>query len=871
MDSFRHTAFFAETAGAETHTPPAEAGEMRTQAMTQENFIVTGMTCTACSAHVEKAVRRLGGVESAAVNLMTGGMTVRYDGLTEAEIIRAVTAEGYGCEKAGAGARAERAQRQSGELRKKKRALLLSVAFLIPLFYLSMGHMLGAPIPAALTERHLLHAGLQLALLLPILWWNRNYFTVGFSRLFRLSPNMDSLVALGAAAAVLYSLIEMLSLPRSGGAMPELYFESAGMILTLVSVGKYMEKRSNLKTTEAVSSLLALAPQSAVVKRDGAERTVPVEEVRPGDRVVVRQGGRIPVDGTLVSGDAAVDESALTGESLPAEKHPGDTLTAGTVLRFGYAEMEATRVGADTTLAQIVRLMEEAASSKAPIARLADRVSGVFVPTVIAIAVLAAVLWRTAGGMDTSFALSIGIAVLVISCPCALGLATPVAIMIGTGKAARQGILIKSAESLELLMRVNAVVLDKTGTLTEGRPQVTDILPAGETEEAELLCLAASVERPSEHPLALAILEEARDRNIPLVEVAEFSASAGGGVSARVDGSPIFGGNRRLMEQIGVDTAPLSAEADRFAAEGKTPLYFAEGGQLLGMIGVADVIRDTSRTAIDRFRALGAEVVLLTGDNRRTADAIARALGIDTVYAEVLPQDKQRCVAELQAKGKTVAMIGDGINDAPALAAADVGIAIGAGTDIAVESADVVLMKSDLTDAAAAMELSRAVIRNIRENLFWAFFYNVIGIPVAAGALYLPFAIRLNPMIAAAAMSLSSLCVVGNALRLRSWKPSFSRPETAPAKPSGGAAQPATQSVIKQQEETVMEQTKTLKIEGMMCQHCVAHVTQALNALPGVRAEVDLAAGIATVSGSADDAALKQAVADAGYTVTDIR
>ena len=834
--------------------------------MTQENFIVTGMTCSACSAHVEKAVNRLDGVSAATVNLMTGGMRVRYEGISAQDIIDAVIAAGYGCEKAGESAREQRSERQKAELRGKKRSLLLSIAFLIPLFYLAMGHMLGAPIPAALHGNQLLYALTQLILLLPILWWNRNYFIIGFSRLWKRSPNMDSLVALGAAAGLVYSLIETASLPFGPGeTMPELYFESAGMILTLVSVGKYMEKRSNLKTTEAVSSLLALAPQSAVVRRDGAEVTVPVGEVQAGDTVIVRQGGRVPVDGTLTGGQAAVDESAITGESLPVEKQPGDTLTAGTVLRFGYAELTATRVGADTTLAQIVRLMEEAASSKAPISKLADRVSGVFVPVVMAIAAAAALLWGTVGGMDLPFALSTGIAVLVISCPCALGLATPVAIMIGTGAAAKQGILIKSAESLKLLGKVDAVVLDKTGTVTEGRPRVTELRTAPDVTEAELLCMAASVEQLSEHPLALAIVQEAKSRNIPLVAAEDFSATAGGGVSAALQGCRVCGGNRRLMQELGVDTTAFDAEANALAAAGRTPLFFAQDDVLLGVVAVADVVRESSRAAIADLRSLGAEIVLLTGDNRRTADAIAKELDISTVYAEVLPADKQRCVAELQAQGKRVAMIGDGINDAPALAAADVGIAIGAGTDIAMESADVVLMKSDLSDAAAAMQLSRAVLKNIRMNLFWAFFYNSVGIPIAAGALYPLLGLKLNPMLAAAAMSLSSLCVVSNALRLRSWKPRLTSTVTdRDTRPEEYANNTATE------ETTVMSKVQTMKIEGMMCTHCSGRVEKALNAIEGVSATVDLAAGTAAVTGEVSAEVLKKAVEDAGYTVLSV-
>ena len=827
--------------------------------MMQENFIVTGMTCSACSAHVEKAVNQLGGVSQATVNLMTGGMHVSFEDITPQQVIDAVIAAGYGCELAGESAREQRSARQNEELRKKKRSLLLSAAFLIPLCYIAMGHMLHLPVPAVLTHNMRLNGLVQLLILLPILWWNRNYFIVGFSRLIKRSPNMDSLVALGAAAGILYSLIEMVTLSNSLQGSSHLYFESAGMILTLVSVGKYMEKRSNLKTTEAISSLLALAPQSAVVRRGGVEVTVPVAEVMAGETIIVRQGGKVPVDGTVISGEAAVDESALTGESLPVEKHKGDTLTAGTVLRFGYAEMEATRVGADTTLAQIVRLMEETASSKAPIAKLADRVSGIFVPVVITISIITMALWYFVGHVSVPLALSFGISVLVISCPCALGLATPVAIMIGTGVAAKHGILIKSAESLELLGKVDAVVLDKTGTVTEGRPRVTDVIPAVNTSEEEFLCAAASVEQLSEHPLALAVVQEAKRRSIPLVQAEDFSATAGGGVSAMLQGTRIAGGNRRLMEELGVDITPFLDMADKFAQSGKTPLFFAEDQKPLGIVGVADVVRSSSRDALADFRKLGTEVVLLTGDNRRTADAIARELGIDTVYAEVLPTDKQRCIKDLQAQGKTVAMIGDGINDAPALAAADVGIAIGAGTDIALESADVVLMKSELSDAAAAMQLSRAVLKNIRMNLFWAFFYNAAGIPLAAGVLY-PM-IKLNPMFAAAAMSLSSVCVVSNALRLRNFKPQLTvtQREEIPQ-----------ETIIEKKEDKPMSKVQTMKIEGMMCPHCSGRVDKALNALDGVEATVDLAAGTATVTGDVSAEVLKKTVEDAGYTVTSV-
>ena len=838
-----------------------------------EKFVVTGMTCAACAAHVEKAASSLDGVDSAAVNLMLGTLVCSYDvdRVSPQAIITAVEAAGYGAAPADDAKRDIRRE-QEESARAMGRRLLWSVVCLVPLFYLSMGHMMGLPAPGFMHRQPLLAAVVQLALCLPILILNRAYFTVGFSRLFKGSPNMDSLVALGAAAGLVYSLIEMglLAAGQVAG-MPDLYFESAGMILALVTVGKYLEERSKGKTTGAITALLALAPDVAVVRRSGTEVTVATGQIKAGETVIVRQGGRIPVDGTVTRGSGAVDESALTGESMPVEKIPGSKAVSATVLTGGYLEMTADRVGADTTLSQIVRLMEQAASSKAPISRLADRISAVFVPVVISIAVLAAILWAAVGGMGVRFCLSIGIAVLVISCPCALGLATPVAITVATGKAAEKGILIKSAASLELLGRVNTVVLDKTGTVTEGKPQVTDVLCVPGVTEEELLCAAASLEKPSGHPLADAIVQEAARRSIPLCDVSDFTTVSGGGVQAVLDGKTLYAGNDRYMDLIGAGVSVLRSAAEELAAQGKTPLYFAEEHRLLGVVAVADVVKPDSAAAIAALRRGGCEVVLLTGDNQRTAEAIARQVGVDRVIAQVLPQDKARCIQELQKEGRLVAMVGDGVNDAPALVTADVGLAIGAGTDVAIESADVVLMRSSLMDIVDAAALSRAALRNIRQNLFWAFFYNAIGIPVAAGVLYPAFQITLNPMIAAAAMSLSSVCVVSNALRLRGWK--GSRPD-APAPADKSAALTDAPNVITaapaaQQEESAMK--KTLTIEGMMCAHCAAHVEKALNALPGVTAQVDLAGKTAVVTGSAGDEALKQAVADAGYQVTDIR
>ena len=838
--------------------------------MMTEQFAVTGMTCAACSAHVEKAVSRLSGVQSAPVNLMLGSMTVTYDekAVTESDIIAAVKAAGYGASPASQTDQGQLRRDQDAALRRRKKHLIWSVVFLVPLFYLSMGHMMGLPLPQVLHMHPLLLACLQLALVIPILILNRNYFTVGFSRLVKLSPNMDSLVAVGAAAGLVYSLIEMglLAAGQVSG-MPDLYFESAGMILTLVTVGKYLEERSRGKTTGAISALLALAPESAVVRRQGQELTIPTEEIVAGDTVIVRQGGRIPVDGVITDGHAAVDESAITGESLPVEKVPGDAVTSATVTSSGYLELRATRVGGDTTLSQIIRLMEEAASSKAPISRLADRISGIFVPAVMAISLTAALLWAFVGGMDVRFCLSIAIAVLVISCPCALGLATPVAIMVGTGQAAQQGILIKSAESLELLHKVQTVVLDKTGTVTMGQPRVTDILCAPGVTEEELLCVAASAEKPSEHPLAHAIVEESQARHIPLCPVSDFRSVPGGGIQATLSGEAVLAGNAGYLAQNGVSLAAMEADAHRLAEDGKTPLFFAESGRLLGCIAVADVVKPDSAKAIVALRRMGRRVVLLTGDNQRTANAIARQIGVDQVIAQVLPQDKAKCVAQLQQQGQRVAMVGDGVNDAPALAQADVGLAIGAGTDIAIESADVVLMKSSLLDIPSAMDLSRAVLRNIKQNLFWAFFYNSIGIPVAAGVLYPALHLTLNPMLAAAAMSLSSVCVVSNALRLRGWKPPVFTDQPVPTAPLPESAVFQSQG---KEENTV---NKTIHIDGMMCAHCTGRVEKALNDLPGVEATVDLDSKSAAVTCTPDvsDDTLRQAVEDAGYHVTGIR
>ena len=871
----------------------------------KQKFNVTGMTCSACSAHVEKAVNKLDGVRKAEVSLMTNSMNVDYDegALTPEGIIQAVVDAGYGAslpQKVGTAAKTqERPEAQTeAELASMKHRLIWSFVFLIPLFYISLGHMLGAPLPGFLTglENAVAFGLTQLLLTLPIMYLNDKYYKVGFKTLWHRAPNMDSLIAVGSASAVVYGVFAIYQIGYGLGhgdmALVEqyhmdLYFESAGMILTLITVGKFLETRSKGKTSQAITRLMDLAPKTAHVLRDGAEVEIPVEEVRVGDRVAVRPGQSIPVDGVIVEGSSAVDESALTGESIPVDKGPGDKVAAASMNKSGYFVFEASRVGEDTTLAQMIRLVEEASASKAPIAKLADKVAGVFVPVVMCIAAVTAVAWFIASGYDVTKALTTGVAVLVISCPCALGLATPVAIMVGTGKGAENGILIKSAEALETLHSVNTVVLDKTGTLTQGKPVVTDILPGEDMDQEGLLILAACLEGPSEHPLAAAIVEESKKRNLPIATVGNFTAVHGRGVRAALGDRACMGGNLAMMEEAGVDLGGFPARAEELAAQGKTPLYFADQHKVLGLIAVADTPKPTSAAAVAAFRQLGLEVVMLTGDNQRTADAIGKELGVTQVMAEVLPQDKERKVKELQDQGKKVAMVGDGINDAPALARADVGLAIGAGTDVAIESADIVLMKSDLLDAAAAVELSRATIRNIKENLFWAFFYNSLGIPLAAGVFYALGItdFMLNPMFAAAAMSLSSVCVVTNALRLRFFKSKFkSDVPGAPAGDDSRQSSPCSGACpvnLEESKETngqheggTETMTKKLNIEGMMCAHCVAHVEKALSALGGVtEAKADLEGKCATVTLAApvSDQELKDAVTEAGYEVVSIQ
>ncbi len=755
-----------------------------------QKFSVTGMTCSACSAAVEKSVKNVEGVSSVVVNLLGNSMLVDYNGeITDQNtIMKAVDNAGYhasvfvkGNEAKSSSEPAE--NKVQAELMEMKQRIIISFVFLIPVFYIAMGHMLNFPLPMFLhgEKNAISFAFLQFLLTLPIVYINRKYFQIGFKTLFKGHPNMDSLIAIGSSAAIGYGVFAIFRIGYGLGHMDmdvvmkysmDLYFESAATILTLITLGKFLEARSKGKTSEAISKLMDLSPKTATVVRDGKEEEIPIEQVAIGDILAVRPGQSIPVDGIITEGSTAVDQSALTGESIPVEKVIGDKVIGATINKTGFFLFRAEKVGDDTTLSQIIQLVEDANSSKAPIAKLADKISGIFVPVVITIAVLATVIWLLTGA-TFEFALSIGIAVLVISCPCALGLATPVAIMVGTGKGASNGILIKSAEALEIAHKINTVILDKTGTITEGKPRVTDILTAEGVTEEELLKIAATIEKPSEHPLAEAILEKAKEKNLIPLTVTDFKAISGRGIIAKTQEETYYSGNAYLMQEQGIDISKLQKAAEAFSEDGKTPLFFAAEKRFLGVIAVADVVKPTSMAAIKEMKSLGIDVVMLTGDNKKTAEAIKKQLQMDKVIAEVLPQDKESEVRKLQQAGKKVAMIGDGINDAPALARADVGIAIGAGTDIAIESADIVLMKSDLLDAVTAITLSKATIRNIKQNLFWAFFYNTIGIPLAAGVFYGILHWKLNPMFAAAAMSLSSVCVVTNALRLRFFKPKY--------------------------------------------------------------------------------------------------
>lgn len=867
--------------------------------MRTEKFSVTGMTCAACEANVTRSVKKLNGVSEVTVSLLANQMRVRFDENTvdTAEILRAVADAGYGAALLGqskkqqeSGFRGEWQRRQEEALQNQrgmKRRLVISIALLVPLMYVAMGEMLGLPVPAFLsgTENALISAFTQFLIALPVLFVNRKFFTSGFHALLKRAPNMDSLVSVGSGASMLYGIFAIYRMAHGFGHgdmqavhqyAHSLYFESAAMILTLVTVGKYLEARSKSKTSDALGKLVNLAPKTAAVIRDGMEQIIPSEQVVAGDIVVIKPGQSIPVDGVVTEGYGYVDQAAITGESIPVEKGAGDTVISATINKNGTFRFRASRVGEDTTLARIIRLVDEAGSTKAPIARLADKISGVFVPVVMGIAVLAGAVWMFAGE-SFEFALNCAVSVLVISCPCALGLATPVAIMVGTGKAAEYGILIKSAESLESLHTVDTVVLDKTGTITSGHPAVTDIIVlASGVAEREFLAEAACAESGSEHPLAAAVVEKAKDEGILYDAPDRFEMVAGRGVRAEAAGKTILAGNAAFLREqgvSGVDSDAVRKAVERLAAAGKTPLLFARCGTVSGVIAVADTIRETSRAAIRQFQAMGLQVVMLTGDNRLTAQAIREELGIAEAISDVLPTDKEACVRALQEKGHKVAMVGDGVNDAPALMRADIGIAIGAGTDIAIDSADVVLMKDSLLDVATAIRLSRAVVRNIRMNLFWAFFYNVLGIPVAAGALYPAFKLLLSPMIGSAAMSLSSLCVVTNALRLRLFKDEGTeKSEQLPCEGRCPIAEEKDRNSFSEKTKGEKNMKKTLTVEGMMCAHCEAHVKKALAAVEGVaEVAVDLQSKKATVTLTKDvsDKSLMDAVAEAGYTPVD--
>lgn len=883
----------------------------------KERFDVTGMTCSACSSHVEKSVGKLTGVEHVSVNLLTNSMQVEFDEnkLDTAGIIKAVEDAGYGAAvkdghaKSGTKTSGQSdSQENSGlsaveqNVKNMKKRLIVSLIFWIPLMYVSMGHMiyqwLNIPMPPFTmnflhgNENAITYAFTQFLLLLPILIANQKYFKNGFKTLWHRSPNMDSLIAIGAGAAILYGIF---AIYRIGYAMGhgdmavvhqyahDLYFESAGTILTLITIGKYLETKSKGKTSEAITKLLNLAPKTVTAVRDGVEQVVDAADVEKGEIFLVKPGESVAVDGIVLEGKSSFDESAITGESIPVPKQEGDTIVSASINKSGLIRAKATKVGEDTTIAQIIRLVEEASSSKAPIAKMADKIAGVFVPAVITIALITGVIWLISGA-TFEFAMSTAIAVLVISCPCALGLATPVAIMVGTGKGAENGILIKSGDALETAHQIDTVVLDKTGTITQGKPVVTDIICAAGKSAAktQLLQIAGSLEKGSEHPLAEAIVNYCVTNNISLEKVTDFNALFGKGIEGTVSGTHYYAGNEKMMEEKGISLSTEQKNQIReLAKQGRTPLLFADEKQFLGIVAVADVVKPTSKEAVQKFRDYGIHVIMLTGDNEVTAQAIKEQVGIDEVIAGVLPTQKEEKISALKQAGHKVAMIGDGVNDAPALASADVGIAIGAGTDVAIESADIVLMKNDLLDAVGAVKLSKAVIRNIKENLFWAFFYNSIGIPLAAGVLYPLFQIKLNPMFGAAAMSLSSVCVVSNALRLR-WVKLHDAKKTQ-SEPYQDAAASAIADInqhnaldnnIKSTNNDKGESTMTttISIEGMMCAHCQAHVEKALKEVAGVtEVTVSLENKNAVVTGDASVEALKQAVVDAGYEVTDVK
>ena len=867
--------------------------------MKKEQFTITGMTCSACSARVEKAVAKVDGTKDVSVNLLTNSMQLEYDEAKTSvpAIIKAVVDAGYGASVKGQ--RAAQTTPQEDPVKKSiaemKHRLIWSIIFLLTTMYISMHglfeRLFGLPVPALVStifdgpENAITFAFSQFLLVLPIMYLNRRYYIAGFRNLFRGAPNMDSLVGMGSMAAALFGAFAIFRMGWGFGHgdmalvqeySTNLYFESAGMIVTLITVGKYLEARAKGQTSKALEKLMDLAPKQACVVRGGVEQTIPAEELVAGDEIIVRPGERIPADGTVLSGTTSIDESAITGEPISVEKQAGDKVTSATINKQGYIHFRAERVGEDTTISQIIRLVDEASASKAPIARTADKIAGVFVPAVITIAVIAGGIWL-AMGASVEFAFSIAICILVISCPCALGLATPVAIMVGTGKGAENGILIKSGEALEVAQSVDTVVMDKTGTITEGRPEVTGIVTADGVTEQQFLAIAAGLEQGSEHPLAEAVMAAAKAKGIAPRAMTGFRALFGRGVEAKVDGHAYAAGNAKLMEEKGIDLKAYGAQLAAFSDDGCTPLIFAQDDRVIGILAAADVEKATSRKAIARFHEMGIDVVMLTGDNARTAEAIRRRMGIEKVIAGVLPENKAEHIKALQAAGHRVAMIGDGINDAPALAQADLGIAIGAGTDVAIESADAVLMKSDLLDAVSAIRLSKAVLKNIKENLFWALIYNVICIPLAAGILYPAFGIKLSPVISAAAMSMSSVCVVMNALRLRFFKPdhgmsaNLEAVETATAvstdRHEEKAAIPAAETQPVQEKEAIRME-KTLKIEGMMCAHCQKHVHDVLAKMDGVTdVTVDLEGGKADVKATHDisEADFRKVIEEAGY------
>ncbi|MGO5131063.1 heavy metal translocating P-type ATPase [Mitsuokella jalaludinii] len=861
--------------------------------MKKEKFTITGMTCSACSARVEKAVSKVDGTKDVSVNLLTNSMQLAYDETKTnvPAIIAAVVDAGYGASVKGEETAKAAAAPQEDPVKKSiaemKHRLVWSILFLLPTLYISMHglfqKLFGLPVPQLVSqifdgpENAITFAFSQFLLVLPIMYLNRHYYIVGFRNLFHGAPNMDSLVGMGSMAAALFGAFAIFRMGWGFGHddwalvteySTNLYFESAGMIVTLITVGKYLEARAKGQTSKALEKLMDLAPKQATVVRDGTEQVIPVEQLIVGDELVVRPGERIPADGVVLSGTTSIDESAITGEPIPVEKQPGDKVTSATINKQGFIHFRAERVGADSTISQIIRLVDEASASKAPIARMADKIAGIFVPAVITIAVLAAGAWL-AMGASVEFAFSIAICILVISCPCSLGLATPVAIMVGTGKGAESGILIKSGEVLEVAQAVDTVVMDKTGTITEGRPEVTSVMTAAGISERELLAIASGLEQGSEHPLAEAVMNYAAEKKITAKAMTDFKALFGRGVEAKADGHTYCAGNAKLMMERQIDLAPYESHLGALSDDGCTPLIFSEDDHVIGILAAADVEKPTSKEAIARFREMGIEVVMLTGDNERTAEAIRRRMGIPQVIAGVLPENKAAHIRKLQAEGHKVAMIGDGINDAPALAQADLGMAIGAGTDVAIESADAVLMKSDLLDAVSAIRLSKAVLRNIKENLFWALIYNVICIPVAAGILYPAFGIKLSPVVGAAAMSMSSVCVVMNALRLRFFKTdrgealaeAAAHKHAEPALPA-----PADNHSSKQKEEDTME--KTLTIKGMMCAHCQKHVHDALAKMDGVTAvTVDLEGGKADVKASREISQedFRKVIEEAGY------